>query len=139
MSRILIALLSLIVTSQVYATPRTVLLRTDNTVYLQGEVSSRSMTDIQNNLLDLVLLRQKSGKSYPIYLVLDSPGGSIVAGEDFIQFAKTLKNVETITFFAASMASAIVEALPGNRLVVESGTMMFHRAAGGFQGQFENG
>ena len=81
----------------------------------------------------------RRGRSYPIYLVINSPGGSVYAGLRFIEFAKTVKNLETVTIFAASMASAIVEALPGKRHGTENAVTMFHRAKGTFTGQFEDG
>ncbi len=115
---------------------RVVTLRTDNTVVIRGEVSPASMADAEQRLIDIVLKRAKNDTTY---IVLDSPGGSIDSGEEFIQFAKLIPNVETISLFAASMASAIVEGLPGRRLVAENGTLMFHRAKGGLQGQFEDG
>jgi ATP-dependent protease ClpP protease subunit len=115
----------------------TVVLTPSNTVTFRGEVNYSSVAKAQIELA--ALNKQRGDKKYPIYLVLDSPGGSIQAGEDFIEFAKTFKNVKTVSLFAASMASAIAQALPGERLITKSGVMMFHRAAGTFQGQFEDG
>lgn len=81
----------------------------------------------------------RRGRKYPIYLIVNSPGGSVYAGMRFISFAKTIDNLETVTIFAASMASAIVEALPGTRHGTENAVTMFHRARGTFSGQFEDG
>ncbi len=109
----------------------------DNMVVFRNEVSDDSVSKTQ---LDLAKKVAKRGtKTYTIYLVLDTPGGSISAGLNFIEFAKTVPNLETITLFAASMGSAIVEALPGKRNIIDSGILMFHRAAGGVEGQFEDG
>lgn len=91
----------------------------------------------QTALTKAVNLRGNSG--YTIYLVFDSPGGSIDDGTTLIEFAKTIENLKTISIFSASMASAIVEALPGERLITGNGYTMFHRAKGGFQGQFNDG
>lgn len=126
----------LLLSSATFGANRVVELTTTNTVVFSGEVSQQSVNKATEQLIDLVLKRRFSST---IYLVLDSPGGSIDAGEQFIQFAKTIPNLETVTIFAASMASAISQALPGNRLITENGTQMFHRAKGGFQGQFESG
>lgn len=115
----------------------TIKLTTGNTVNFRGAVDGQSITSAQIKLSELISQRGKAG--YPIYLVFDSPGGSIVAGDAFIQFAKMLPNVHTISIFAASMASGIVEAMPGRRYVTHNGIMMFHRASGTFQGQFESG
>jgi ATP-dependent protease ClpP protease subunit len=70
---------------------------------------------------------------------MDSPGGEVDSGIQFIEFAKTIPNLRTITIFAASMASGIVEGLPGIRLITGNGFLMFHRATGEFSGQFEMG
>lgn len=116
---------------------RQINLTPENTVTIRTEIDYESVGEAQLELMKLVAKRGKG--SYPIYLVIDSPGGSIDAGNSFIEFAKTIPNVETVTLFAASMASAIVQQLPGKRLIIETGLSMFHRASGGFEGQFEDG
>lgn len=108
-----------------------------NFVLIRNEINEQTVSKAQVELSKKVL--QRGTGTYTIYLVLDSPGGSITSGLDFIEFAKTIKNVETVTLFAASMASAIVEALPGKRNILSTGIMMFHRARGGVSGQFESG
>lgn len=113
------------------------LLTSANTVTLRGPVTDSSVLDTQLKLFKLVAIR--GAKQYPLYLVLDSPGGSIDAGLGFIEFAKTIRNLKTISIFAASMASGIAQALPGERLITQNGITMFHRAAGRFQGYFETG
>jgi ATP-dependent protease ClpP protease subunit len=115
----------------------TIKLTADNHVLIRTEIDDTSVSKAQVELASKVLKR--GFRSYKIYLVLDSPGGSIDSGLSFIEFAKTIPNLETVTLFAASMASAIVEALPGKRHVIESGIYMFHRARGGVEGQFEDG
>lgn len=112
-------------------------LNTTNSIIFKGEVGVESVEQAMQDLRTAVKTRGNAG--YTLYLVLDSPGGSIDAGMDFIEYAKSVPNLKTVTIFAASMASAIVQALPGERLITGSGMMMFHRAAGGFQGQFETG
>jgi ATP-dependent protease ClpP protease subunit len=112
-------------------------LNADNNVVFRGEVNQASVSKAEAEITALVVKR--GSKNYPIYLTIDSPGGEIETGLDFIRYVKQYKNIDTITIFAASMASAIVEALPGRRYVVEDGVLMFHRARGGFQGQFEDG
>jgi ATP-dependent Clp protease protease subunit len=114
-----------------------VVLNTRNAVTLRGPIDSSSVQKAQFELMHAALNRAKP--SDKIYLVLDSPGGSIEDGLTLIEFAKTIPNLSTISIFAASMASAVVEALPGERLLTNNGMLMFHRAAGGFQGQFEDG
>lgn len=112
-------------------------LSSTNSMVIRGFISSESMMQAQMQLAELV--EKRAYAKYTIYIVFDSPGGSIIDGESFIQYAKTIRDVHTISIFAASMASAIVEALPGKRYITENGIMMFHRARGNFQGQFEAG
>jgi ATP-dependent protease ClpP protease subunit len=116
---------------------RSIVLTPENTVNVRGVINAESMVRAQMRLSELS--RERGGSNYPIYIVLDSPGGSIMDGEDFIRFANMFRNVHTITIFAASMAAAIVQGIPGQRLISERGEMMFHRAKGRFQGQFEAG
>jgi ATP-dependent protease ClpP protease subunit len=112
-------------------------LNQNNMVLLRGEVTDESVNKASVELYEQV--KKRGTNSYTIFIVLDTPGGSIDAGLAFVEFAKTFKKVETLTIFAASMGSAIVEHLPFNRNIVATGTLMFHRAAGGVQGQFEDG
>ncbi len=115
----------------------TISLGTANTVTLRGEINDGTVMAAAAKLE--MLDRARAGRGYTIYLVLDSPGGDIEAGEMLIEVAKTIPNLKTITVFAASMASAIVEALPGDRLIIDSASIMFHRAKGQVAGQFETG
>lgn len=130
-------ILSTLLLGATQAQTATIQLTTQNTVNFRGEIGGQSITEAQLKLAELANTRGKA--TYPIYLVLDSPGGSIVAGDAFIQFAKTIPNVQTVAIFAASMAAGILEALPGKRNVTANGIVMFHRAQGQFQGYFEEG
>ena len=135
----------LLVTGMAVAAPKTeqsgekqkILLTEDNTITMRGPIFDDLVRKTELKLVELDLKRVS--KNYPLYLVLDSPGGSIDAGLEFIEFARTIKNLHTITLFAASMASGIQQALPGQRYITESGIEMFHRAQGGFEGYFEDG
>ena len=90
------------------------------------------MTTLMTKLQELNKIDTKE----PIFLLINSPGGSIYDGFDFIRFAETSKRpINTITIFAASMAFQIVEAL-GTRYVTSYSTLMSHRSKGGFQGEF---
>ncbi len=136
--KLIAIVLTLIIGLASFAAPsNTINLTSKNHVLLRNEVTPESMHKVALELARLVAVR--GAQDYPLYLVLDSPGGSIDAGLDFITFTKTIPNLQTITIFAASMAAGIVEALPGRRNVIENGTLMFHRASGGVQGQFESG
>jgi ATP-dependent protease ClpP protease subunit len=137
MKLILIFLTALLFSIITYAQSLHINLNQTNTVTIRNEINDEVVTKAAKELSSLV--SKRGNKTYKIYLVLDTPGGSIDSGLNFIEFAKTIPNVETLTVFAASMGSAIVEALPGKRNILSTGILMFHRARGGVQGQFENG
>jgi len=110
----------------------TIVLSDQNTLSLNGPVDGHSMTRLMTNLQELNKIDTKE----PIYLLVNSPGGSIYDGFDFIRFAKTSKRpINTVTVFAASMGFQIVESL-GTRYVTSFSTLMSHRAKGGFEGEF---
>lgn len=103
-----------------------IILKADNTVSLNTDVSDESITGI---MLDVQRLN-KIETDEPIYLVLNTPGGSVFAGINFIRYALTSRRpIHTVTIFAASMGFQIVQALPGKRLMAYSGVLMSHRAA----------
>ncbi len=114
-------------------------LNSNNTIVLRDEISWGSVTSTMAKITAKVVKRSLNKYEYPLYLVLDSPGGDLEAGLAFIQYAKTVKNLHTITLFSASMASGIVEALPGRRMITDDGVLMFHRAKAGVEGQVETG
>lgn len=133
--RNLIFALCLLLAPGVHA--RTVQLTTANTITLRGVIDGDSVLAVEQKVAQAQKDRLLS--LIPLYLVIDSPGGSIDAGLSLIEFLKTVPNLNTISIFSASMASGIVEALPGQRLVLKSGVLKFHRAKGAFEGQFNYG
>lgn len=116
---------------------RTLALKTTNTVNFVGQVSRSSVNQATRDLRDAIQARRNCAT--PIYLVLDTPGGSISAGNRFIEYAKTICNLHTVTMFAASMGSAIAMQLPGKRYVLSTGVFMFHRASVSLRGQISEG
>lgn len=104
-----------------------------NTLVFREDFNVVSIAKLQNNLLKM---SRGLSKSTPIYLVLDTPGGSVDAGKQLFDTVKGLgREVKTITIFAASMGFFTVESL-GERLILPSGVLMAHRAfVGGIQGQ----
>lgn len=78
----------------------------------------------------------KLASDEPLYLVLDTPGGSVFAGAVLIDNLKALGHpIHTITIFSASMGYQLVQNM-GTRYIIPSGVLMSHRAAGSVQGQF---
>jgi ATP-dependent protease ClpP protease subunit len=113
---------------------KTVKLEEANTISIQGVINNSSMAKAQAELAEKALLL---GSDATIYIVLDSGGGSIFAGLDFIEFARALPNkIITITKFAGSMAFQIAQHLD-DRYILDTGVLMSHRARGGVKGQFD--
>lgn len=114
------------------AMAETITLSKDNTVTLREPFYSDTVTPLQAKLLNLDKT-MRDGE--PLYLFLSTPGGSIDAGMDLIRVGKSLnREVKTITHFAASMGFITVQNL-GERLTLDNGILMAHRAKAGIAGQ----
>jgi ATP-dependent protease ClpP protease subunit len=113
-------------------------LNINNTVNMRGSYNWTSVTAAQLALSELSNIRGQ--KTYPIYLVIDSPGGDIGAGMALIDYANSLGNIHTITIEAMSMGALTAQLVAGQRYVTQNSVMMFHRAAlGGLSGQVNEG
>ena len=115
---------------------REILLTTENTVSIKGAINKSSVNGAINDLIKLVNFRESNS---PIYIVLNSPGGSVIDGLRLIDFANTFENIHTVCMFCASMAHGISQGIKGTRYATKRNLMMAHRAKGGFRGQFETG
>lgn len=96
-----------------------------NHVVINQEVSQQSVKAAMDKFA--TLFEKRRGQKYTIYLVLDTPGGSVDAGYRLYEFLRTYENVSTITITSMSMGAILVELLPGERLMLETGVLMFHR------------
>lgn len=111
-----------------------VTLSKDNMIVLNKAFEADSTANVAQKAREL---DAKNTSNDPIYLVLDSPGGSISAGLELITNLNNLNRpVITITIFSASMAFQTVQGVKGERLMVEHGTLMSHKASGGVSGEF---
>lgn len=129
-----LVLLTLFTGAEAGGKVKEVILLTDrNTAVLNSEVNGESVKEVQQQIMDL---SQSLPRSSPIYLVLNSPGGSIEDGEHLIETIQGVPQlVHTISLFSASM-SFIISQYADRRYITESGQMMSHRAyAGGLSGQ----
>lgn len=105
----------------------------DNTVQINLPIFPETATYVQKKLFEKDS-KLKPGK--PIYLVLNTPGGSITDGLMIIETAKSLKRpVHTISIFSASMGFVISQYLD-ERLALNSAILMTHKAkVGGVGGE----
>jgi ATP-dependent Clp protease protease subunit len=88
-----------------------------------------------------MLYLDSEDSSKPIYLYINSPGGSVISGLAIYDCMQHIKS-EVITInlgLAASMASFILSAgSKGKRLALPSSRVMIHQPMGGAQGQAQD-
>lgn len=108
---------------------------TKNLIVLRGPISAQSASKFVQDFHEL----EHRDEVTRIYVYLQSPGGSIFAGDDISNIIHaSKKEVVVVIDFAASMAFHIAEQAT-KRLIVPTGTMMQHHASGGpSPGQFPN-
>jgi ATP-dependent Clp protease protease subunit len=101
-----------------------------NTILLVGEIGAE-----QSLLGQEINMKAQAGK--PLYLLINSPGGSVMDGNLIVSAIQASPvPVYTICFqLCASMAAAIFSS-GTKRFMVDRSILMFHEASGGFQGQF---
>lgn len=106
----------------------------DRVVYLDEEVDFQSVTTVINKLKEL-----NSKSAEPIYLLLDSPGGSVLDGGLVISEMESSKApVNTVcTRICASMA-AMIHSYGKRRYSLDRSILMYHPASGQAQGQIPN-
>ena len=123
---------------------RTIILEKDNFIVLDSEFNQSSVGKVMQRVLEIknslnYSFSDLTKDNQPIYLILDSPGGSIQAGIQLIDYLTSLNiEIKTISTYAASMGFYTAQSL-GERLITPSGTLMAHKARGGFQGEFDSG
>lgn len=109
-------------------------LTTSNTIYLQNAIDESS---VDNAILQL---HNKARKDSQIYLVINSPGGSIFAGDRLISYLHNFPNVSIICLDCASMAYMIFQLHKSERIITHNSVLMSHRAStGGLEGQLNDG
>ena len=97
--------------------------------------------ELANQIIGVMLYLDSEDSSKPIYLYINSPGGSVISGLAIYDCMQHIKS-EVITInlgLAASMASFILAAgSKGKRLALPSSRTMIHQPMGGAQGQAED-
>lgn len=135
----IITLFALLLSSLTFAnekSTREIILTDDNLVTLRDSFNDSSVSEV---IQRIKALDAKLSSGYPIYLFLDTPGGSIQKGLELMEFVKGLNRpVHTITLFAASMGFQTVQGL-GERYVLYHSALMSHKARGSFSGEFGGG
>lgn len=107
-----------------------VTLTAENTILLIGEIGAN-----QSLLGQEINEKAKSGN--PIYILINSPGGSVLDGNMIVSAiqASTVPVYTICMQLCASMASIIFE-MGTKRYMVDRSILMFHEASGEVKGQF---
>jgi ATP-dependent protease ClpP protease subunit len=130
MIRLLIPLLIMIFSCE-QLTQERIVLTPENSVTLRTVVNAESVDIVIKAIAEL---DHNLPSNEPIYLVLKTPGGSVLDGNTLVEFIRGLKReVKTISVFAASMGF-IIQQSAGERLVLENSILMAHPIATGCQG-----
>jgi ATP-dependent protease ClpP protease subunit len=110
--------------------PNVIKLDDKNTVTLRGEVTSQSTAKAAAEILEK--------DSSDVYVIINSPGGSVLAGLQLIDLIKgNHKKVHCIAMFAASMAFDLFEECD-DRLILENSLLMQHVPSYGVEGNEPN-
>lgn len=111
---------------------KTIDLNEDNTLIMNKEFKMESVSTVLSKAFEL----SNKNPNKELYLIMDSPGGSVVAGMNLLEGLKALPNkIHTVTFYSASMGYQTVQNL-GTRYITPYGILMSHRAKlGGLSGQ----
>mmetsp|Transcript_37930 Transcript_37930/g.88261 ORF Transcript_37930/g.88261 Transcript_37930/m.88261 type:complete len:201 (-) Transcript_37930:233-835(-) len=97
--------------------------------------------EIANQIIGVMLYLDNEDSTKPIYLYINCPGGSVIAGLAIYDTMMHIKSdVITINIgLAASMASFIMAAgTRGRRMALPHSRIMIHQPMGGAQGQAED-
>merc|ERR1719444_661124 len=106
-------------------------------IFLGSEIDD----ELANQIIGVMLYLDSEDSDKPIYLYINCPGGSVIAGLAIFDCMQHIKS-EVITInlgLSASMASFILAAgSKGKRLALPSSRIMIHQPMGGAQGQAED-
>lgn len=106
-------------------------------VFLGQEIDD----ELANQIIGVLLYLDNEDSSKPIYLYVNCPGGSVIAGLALYDTMQHIKS-EVITInvgMAASMASFLLAAgQKGKRMALPHSRVMIHQPMGGAQGQAED-
>jgi len=93
---------------------------------------------IMENGNEIASLIKSAGKQKkPIYLLIDSPGGSVVSGGAIVSAIEASPvPVYTVCLQVCASMAAMLHQYGTQRYMVDRSILMFHNASGGFEGSF---
>jgi ATP-dependent Clp protease protease subunit len=97
--------------------------------------------DTANLIVAQLLFLQSEDSKKPIYMYINSPGGSITAGFAIVDTMNYIKpDVHTICIGAAASMGAVIlsQGTKGKRFALPNSEIMIHQASSGVEGQASN-
>ena len=106
----------------------------DRIVFLGGPIDDHSA----NIIVAQLLLLDSKDKEKPVYLYINSPGGSVTAAMAILDTMNHIKaEVATVCVGLAASAGAVILSCgsPGKRSALKNAEIMIHQPHGGVEGQ----
>ena len=106
----------------------------DRIIFLSGEINDA----VANTIVAQLIYLEADNPNKPIYMYINSPGGSVSAGLAIYDTMNYIKcEVSTICIgMAASMAAVLLSSgAKGKRFCLPNSEVMIHQPLGGMQGQ----
>ena len=101
-------------------------------VYIYGEINEASAPLVAEQILKF------SESSEPMYIFIDSPGGSVISGAAIISAMEAAKGpVNTVCIQLCASMAAMIHQYGTNRLMLNRAFLMFHPASGGVEGEVD--
>lgn len=105
----------------------------DNTIYLIEDVNYQSSLRVVNEI------KRKEEKGKDLFLLIDSPGGSVVDGLRVVSAIEGSKSrVNTVCIRLCASMGFIIHQYGHKRLNVNRSILMAHHASGGARGEIPN-
>lgn len=104
----------------------------DKLVYIYGVIDEDSAVYATEQLLELGV------DSKPITILINSPGGSVIAGASIISAIQAARGpVNTVCVQICASMAAMIHQYGTNRLMLDRSIIMFHPASGGADGEVD--
>jgi len=107
-------------------------LEKNDIIVIDDVITDELVSKLQVQLMKMI---SKLDNKAPIYVIMNTPGGSVRAGLRLMEVLQAQNRpIHTITLFSASMGFILVQGLD-DRLIVPTGTLMSHRTTMSIQGK----
>lgn len=105
----------------------------ENIIFLMSPIDEYSVNETIRQL------EQMQNKKGEIYMLIDSPGGSVYDGVRLItQIEDSKVPVNTVCVGMCASVAAMIHSYGKRRLMTNRSVLMYHPASGGIQGQIQN-